>query len=254
MLELRARLDLVVFYLDHGFLAGDIEAVAAALAHLQLRGAALGVSLNIDKCEVIGVGQLQEAALVPHLPAALLRAPAGTSKLKWNFELLGAAVGDEDFTDQHTASRVRAAAPLLEALAELEDAQIGLRLLRSCAGHCRLVHGSRCAPPSGQRSALQHFDSLVRDCFSGLTGLHLNGWQWEQAGRGLAYAGLGLRSAASDGAAAYLASLGGFLEACRAIDPHYAADGFATKPSECWGRCGWPAAAPCPAPGADQGR
>ena len=168
---------------------------------------------------------------MPHLPAALLRAPAGTSKLKWNFELLGAAVGDEDFTDQHTASRVRAAAPLVEALAELEDAQVGLRLLRSCAGHCRLVHGSRCAPPSGQRSALQHFDSLVRDCFSGLTGLHLNGWQWEQAGRGLAYAGLGLRSVASDGAAAYLASLGGCLEACRAIDPHYAAAGLATEPS-----------------------
>jgi hypothetical protein len=53
----------------------------------------------------------------------------------------------------------------------------------------------RCNPPLAQQAALEHFDSLVRDCFSSFTGLHLVQIQWEQVTRGLAQAGLSLRSA-----------------------------------------------------------
>ena len=34
----------------------------------------------------------------------------------------------------HTSARVKAAVPLFEALAEIGDAQVGVRLLHSCAG------------------------------------------------------------------------------------------------------------------------
>ena len=42
----------------------------------------------------------------------------------------------------------------MEAIAELEDPQVGLKLLRSCAAHTRMTHGLRGAPrPSNPRLA-----------------------------------------------------------------------------------------------------
>ena len=68
----------------------------------------------------------------------------------------------------------------------------------------------------------------MRACFAGLTGLHLDANQWAQAARGLAQAGLGLRSTANDGPAAYLASVGGCATACRGLDANYGATGLAS--------------------------
>ncbi|CAE7241269.1 unnamed protein product, partial [Symbiodinium pilosum] len=213
--ELRAGpLDLALFYLDDGVLDGDIAHVVAALAHLQQRGAQLGLHLNLAKCEVV----------------AVVQSPDGSSRVQRDFELLGAAIGAEGFVAAHTAARATAAEPLLNAIADLEDPQVGLRLLRACAGHCRMVHSMRCSPPSAQGQALQAFDSLVRACFAGLTGLHLDEAQWAQASRGLSQAGLGLRATAVDAPAAYLASLGGCATACRELDPQYGAAGLADQP------------------------
>ncbi|CAE6916367.1 unnamed protein product [Symbiodinium natans] len=76
----------------------------------------------------------------------------------------------------------------------------------------------RCNPPSAQHAALQAFDTRSRHCFAALTGLHLNRTQWQQAGRGFAQAGLGLRQAVVDAPAAYLASRGGVASACQQLD------------------------------------
>ena len=137
-------LDLALFFLDDGVIAGDVADVGQALSEVQRRGAALGLQLNLSKCEVVGVGRLDADMLRPHLPDELLFKPDGTSRLQWNFELLGAAVGDVTFHAIHATSRVNQAMPLLEALGELEDAQVGLRL-----------HSMRCCPPRGLSPALQ---------------------------------------------------------------------------------------------------
>ena len=145
--------------------------------------------------------------------------------------LLGAAVGDAGFVAAHTAQRVSAAEPLLQALGELDDAQVGLRLLRSCAGHCRLIHSLRCSLLLTADAGLGDFDDMVRTCFSSLTGLHLTAQQWEQAERDLAHAGLGLRSVLRDAPAAYLASVGGCVRSCRELDPNYAPAGLTSEPA-----------------------
>ena len=126
-----------------------------------------------------------------------------------------------------------AARSLLQALGELEDPQVGLRLLRFCAGHCKLTHSIRTPPLFSNTAALQEFDTLVRECFCGLTGLHLTDLQWEQAARGLAHSGLGLRSVVRDAAAAYLASVGACAPACRELDQGYAPNGLASEPVVC---------------------
>ena len=68
-----------------------------------------------------------------------------------------------------------------------------------------MVHGVRCASAVAQAAALTAFDSLVRGCFAGMTGLHFTEHQWSQASqasRGFAQAGLGLRCPARHAAGA----------------------------------------------------
>ena len=198
------------FFHDGGVLAGDIRAAVAALPHVQSRAAQLGLRLNLAKCEVVAVGRTSAGELAAHLPDALLRHPDGSSKVRRNFDLLVAPVGNDAFIAAHAAERVKRARPLLEAVGKLDDRQVGLRLLRACAGHSRL-HGPQhaCAPPVPQRAALKDFDLQVRGCLAGLSGLRLDAVQWGQAGRSFAQAGLGLRSTAQDSPAAFLASVGG---------------------------------------------
>ena len=124
----------------------------------------------------------------------------------------------------HAASRVEAASKLLDAVGELPDPQVALRLLRASAGFARLVHTMRCCPPAGHSQALGKFDQLVQTCFSTFSGLHLEPSQWEQATRGLSHAGLGLRSTRQHGAGAYLSSVGGCVALCGDLDSGYWVD------------------------------
>ena len=84
---LRAQgLDLAIHYLDDGVLAGDLGAVAAALAHVQQQASSMGLVLNLAKCEAVAVGGLCPADLAPHFPAALLCQPDGSPRVLHNFE------------------------------------------------------------------------------------------------------------------------------------------------------------------------
>ena len=65
----------------------------------------------------------------------------------------------------HTASWVETAKRLLDAIADLEDRQVGLRLLRRAAGHARMTHRIRCAARMAHGIALQNFDARVRKLF-----------------------------------------------------------------------------------------
>lgn len=85
-------LDLAMFYLGDGVLAGDVAAVGAAVAHVQQRAASLGLHLNLSKCEVVVPGAAAAADLSPALLVAMLWDAAGSDKVSQNFEFLGAAV------------------------------------------------------------------------------------------------------------------------------------------------------------------
>ena len=101
------------------------------------------------------------------LPSKLLRAPDGRTRVLRNFELLGAAVGVADFTHTHTApGACKSPRSCWMQLGSLKNPQIGLRLLRACAGQCKVVHSMRCALLGPQLRAFQE--------------------QWEQAGLSLA--------------------------------------------------------------------
>lgn len=102
--ELRAGpLDLALFYLDDGIIAGDVAAVGAALGHIQSRGAALGLALNAAKCEVVAVGQLQHADLVPHLLSEIL---SNTGASRSNTGAFSWFWGSGAFRKPHEVDRV----------------------------------------------------------------------------------------------------------------------------------------------------
>ncbi|CAL1170433.1 unnamed protein product [Cladocopium goreaui] len=216
-------LDIAVHYLDDGLLAGDLGAVSAALRLVQQRAAHLGLDLNLAKCEAVALHPQAVPTLHGALPDALPRHADGTCKVSQNFEFLGAAVGDAAFMQSHTKERAAKAGDLLDAIGVPEDPQVALRLLRACGGFTRMVHSMRCTPPTAHRLALNMFDGMVRRCFGDFSGIHPSDGQWDQATRGLNFAGLGLRATSLHAAGAYIASVGASLEACVDIDSAFSA-------------------------------
>ena len=216
-------LDIAVHYLDDGLLAGDLGAVSAPLRLVQQRAAHLGLDLNLAKCEAVALHPQAVPTLHGALPDALLRHADGTCKVSQNFEFLGAAVGDAAFMQSHTTERAAKAGDLLDAIGVPEDPQVALHLLRACGGFTRMVHSMRCTPPTAHRLALNMFDGMVRGCFGDFSGIHPSDSQWDQATRGLNFAGLGLRATSLHAAGAYIASVGASLEACVDIDSAFSA-------------------------------
>ena len=141
-----------------------------------------------------------------------------------NFEFLGAPVGSAAFCTGAARDRVHKAKPLLEAISSHRDPQIGLRLLRSCAGFCKMVYTARVVAPAWHLTALHEFDLAVRTAFVELTGLQPDEPQWEQACRGMFAGGLGLRSVSRHTAGAYLASRASTRILCSEVDPNFVWD------------------------------
>ena len=223
--DLRGRvgLDLAVFFLDDGVLAGDLQVVSQAVREVEERAASIGLRLNLAKSEAVAVGRTRDHHMHGALPAPLVVDPAtGVSRVHRNFELLGAPIGDGRYCAAQTADRGRQAGELLDAIASLEDPQVALRLLRSCAGYARVTHSMRCTPPDDHLEGMQSFDEGVRGCFSAFTGIHPDTEQWSQAGLGLKHGGLGLRPSALHAPAAYLASVGASAAACAQLDANFA--------------------------------
>ena len=196
----------------------------AALRVLEAEGAQIGLQLKMGKCElVVPSGRLSHDAR-RRFPPGLLTDPAtGTDRvgLDGNFEFLGAPVGSPQYCAAFVQRKVDAAAASLQALGELQDPQVGLRLLRLCRNFCKMVYLQRTVPHEVQSAPLQEFDAKIRDAFCSLTGFYPTDEEWKQATRGFAQGGLGLRSAARHAPAAYLASFAATQAGCRELDPRY---------------------------------
>lgn len=199
------NLDLALFYLDDGVLAGDLDHAGAALRHFQAACQSIGLRLNLGKCELAVMGQVPEAALSTSFPPALLHTDGGAGSVLTNFEFLGVP----SVASWSSGATQQTGLPKL---------QVGLRLVRGCGGYAGLVHSTRCNPPQSQTLALEMFDGMVRRCFGGFTGIHPSAARWQQAARGLAHGGRGLHSCEQHASPAFLASAGGSLSACAELD------------------------------------
>lgn len=145
-------LDVSLFYLDDGLLAGEITAVTAALALIQQKAAALDLKLNLAKSEAIAVGHTDLSLVARTLPPDLVCDASGHSRITRDFEFLGATLGSDAFVASHTARRVATLKSLCACCA------IVLALAALCTA-CAVSRRCPSNPP-------WKLDQKVRGCFT----------------------------------------------------------------------------------------
>ena len=207
--------DFCFAYLDDCVFAGDHDIVGRAIALLRDAAKEIGLELNWDKCKLIcTTAHIPDAA--PQLFPA--ECPALTAR---GFKLLGAPIGPESFCNALSSKRVAKNGALLQAIADLEDPQIALLLLRNCASFGKISFSLRTTPTRLHAKALQDFDDSIRACFEALSALHPNADQWIQASLAMHIGGLGLRSAVAHAPAAQISSLSACSGYCATLDTNF---------------------------------
>ena len=160
--------DICSFYLDDGFCAGSAPAVRCFLSALTSGFRRIGLTVNMDKTEVI-----------PACPSAQSFDPGDFHRCSWNgtgnFKLLGAPVGSKEWCEELSGRRIAKARSLLvrhwqvpRRSGRFQPSAIvlwvvqGPLVLPHRASRCpvgRTQHGGQ-RPSSGLRPA--HRSSLVR--------------------------------------------------------------------------------------------
>ena len=139
------------WYMDDGVLAGPRATLCRAITLLQSEGPALGIHINMSKCEVFNSHSLD---LFP---------PGMISSDKPNLVILGAPIENKEFCSSFVSKGLKNVAGLWSQLEEvgLIDPQVALILLRLCGAFCKLVHLTRATPTSLIKDALAVFDAGV---------------------------------------------------------------------------------------------
>eukprot|EP00731_Ephydatia_muelleri_P003982 Em0002g158a len=158
------------WYMDDGVLAGPRATLCRAITLLQSEGPALGIHINMSKCEVFSSHSLD---LFP---------PGMIYSDKPNLVILGAPIGNKEFCS-FVSKGLKNVAGLWSQLEEvgLIDPQVALILLHLCGAFCKLVHLTRATPTSLIKDALAVFDAGVRRTFCLCTGVDASNDAWQQA-------------------------------------------------------------------------
>jgi hypothetical protein len=193
-------LDLVVFFLDDGLIAGAPAEVDRALELAERRFAHLGLTMNRMKCELASTsGSPRDESLFRAFPPSCWTQATSLS-------FLGAPVGSAEQSAQFCQTKVEAQLPLLQEIAQL-PAQTAYCLLRHCGSYCRAVYRMRTVHPARHGASLVDFDDAVASCFGEIVGLELGDAELAQARLPVSLGGFGLRSAVEHAPVAYATSL-----------------------------------------------
>ena len=138
--------------------------MAAAFYMFQLEALAIGLSINVNKCELItSSAQDIDTSLFPSNIQLITDG---------NLEYLGAPIGSPEFCNDYTKSKVVKLKPLFNAIAEIEEPQVSYLLLKNCSSYGKMVYSARTTPHDWHSAALAAFDYEVRFCFEQSTGIH----------------------------------------------------------------------------------
>jgi hypothetical protein len=157
VLEIKAEfpdLDLNIWYLDDGTCVGRVETIAKVFAKVRDRGVAYGLRLNTKKTQ-IWWPTLDLTKLEQLFPPEVERVNDPGIKL------LGSMIGESSFINAFVLKKVQKIAAQVEALGELEDAQVQLLLLRSCVGLPKFAHLLRVCHPRVIDDATNRFDKMI---------------------------------------------------------------------------------------------
>ena len=119
------------------------------------------------------------------------------------------------------AKRVAKANRLLSCLADFEDAQGALHLVRNCASWCKVVYACRTVPPNLQTHALSNFTANLRNTLNTIVRESVDDRSWCLAQLGISYGGLRQKDAVKHASGAYVASVLQAGHICTRIDPSF---------------------------------
>ena len=185
------------WYLDDGVMAGPRSSLCRILSLLQEEGPALGIIVNLPKCEAFSRHGLDM------FPLRMKKSD------KPSLEILGIPIGDQEFCSSFISKKHTKAKILLSLLEEvgIVDPQVALILLRLCGAFCKLVHLARATPSILTSKVFALIDDDIRMTFCQCIGVDMSDTAWQQAQLSPSRGGLGFRSLSRHSSAAFISSL-----------------------------------------------
>jgi hypothetical protein len=191
---------LMAWYLDDGVVTGPPADLADVLRLIEERGPALGLHLNMAKCEVWSKDPDLDLSSVP--PRVIRVEGDG-------FELLGSSVGGPGRAEEVAGKRVAKVEAILERVHALDWSQGELTLIRGCVGFPKIAFLFRTCPPELIPAAIQAYDRAVNKALSFALSPEAvaNPYARLQMGLPASKAGFGVPLASLHAGPAYLASV-----------------------------------------------
>ena len=185
------------WYLDDGVIAGPRSSLCRILSLLQEEGPALGIIVNLPKCEAFSRHGLDM------FPLRMKKSD------KPSLEILGIPIGDQEFCSSFISKKHTKAKILLSLLEEvgIVDPQVALILLSLCKAFCKLVHLARATPSTLTSKVFALIDDDIRMTFCQCIGVDMSDTAWQQAQLSPSRGGLGFRSLSRHSSAAFISSL-----------------------------------------------
>ncbi|XP_056686000.1 uncharacterized protein [Spinacia oleracea] len=174
----KCNLDFMAWYLDDGTIIGETALVSSALQVITTEGPAMGLHLNVEKTEIFWPTPDRRSYDSTLFPPSIAHPRDGV-------QLLGGPVSlKADFCSRLIEDRVAKAVGLMEAVAELNDPQSELLLLRCCVGVSRLYFSLRTCLPHMLGSAPFSIDLALRRVLQDIIvdgSAGFGDWQWRCA-------------------------------------------------------------------------
>ena len=185
------------WYLDDGVMAGPRSSLCRILSLIQEEGPALGIIVNLPKCEAFSRHGLDM------FPLRMKKSD------KPSLEILGIPIGDQEFCSSFISKKHTKAKILLSLLEEvgIVDPQVALILLRLCGAFCKLVHLARATPSTLTSKVFALIDDDIRMTFCRCIGVDMSDTAWQQAQLSPSRGGLGFWSLSRHSSAAFISSL-----------------------------------------------
>lgn len=215
-IDIPQEIALNIWYLDDGTLIGPRSLVADIMSRISAQGNQFGLLLNQSKCEVYWPTGNQD---FPEFPP-------GVTRLREGISLLGSPVwGSPIYMSSCVSELVGKVESIQAKILELEDPQVELHLLRSCAGICKINHVLRTVPSNAMQVPLQRFDTSLRAALSKASHSPISDLSWKQAVLPFRLGGIGLREAGNTAPIAFMASCNSSRPLIRQLLPPCSVEG-----------------------------
>ncbi|XP_055336340.1 uncharacterized protein LOC129586883 [Paramacrobiotus metropolitanus] len=205
------------WFLDDGTMGGSVETVAEDFQTVIDAAYAVGLSVNMSKCEIFvsgGTAEDQDAAISTFLN----RFPTVTVAVEENLCLLGAPLLKDGIKSaiQQKTEVMRLIANRLELLPKHQ----AYFLLKCSLSAPKVIHLLRCCPSFEARDSLIEFDEVLRESLQSICNVRMDPPAWRQASLPVRCGGLGIRRVDELALPAYLASIHATRSLVSKLLPH----------------------------------